>query len=102
MDNKNKLLFKGLAYDALGMVTLGIPVVGPLLDLAWAPFAAKKMGQMYPGKKGRLASILVFIEEVLPFTDIIPSFTLMWLYTYKFSERKASTKEVLQAEVIKG
>lgn len=76
------LLIKGILFDLIGMATMSIPVIGPFLDLAWAPFAAKKMSEMYPGRNGKLASILVFIEEILPFTDIIPSFTLMWVYTY--------------------
>lgn len=79
---KRKNLIKGLKYDAIGMASFGIPVIGPLLDLLWAPYAAKQMRKMYPGKKGKIASILTFIEEILPGTDIIPSFTLMWLYTY--------------------
>lgn len=76
------LLIKGILFDLIGMATMSIPVIGPFLDLAWAPFAAKKMSEMYPGRNGKLAYILVFIEEILPFTDIIPSFTLMWVYTY--------------------
>ncbi len=82
MIDKNRLLIKGLAFDALGMATMAIPVVGPFLDLLWAPYAAKKMQEMYSGKKGKIASILVFLEEILPGTDIIPTFTLMWLYTF--------------------
>lgn len=80
--DKKKLLIKGLVYDAIGMASGAVPLVGGFLDLLWAPYAAKKMSEMYPGKKGKLASILVFIEEILPFSDIIPTFTLMWLYTY--------------------
>lgn len=76
------LLLKGLFFDAVGMLTMAIPVIGPFLDLAWAPVAAKQMTKMYPGRKGKFASILVFVEEILPFTDIIPSFTLMWAYTF--------------------
>jgi len=79
------LLLKGLFFDAVGMLTMAIPVIGPFLDLAWAPVAAKQMTKMYPGKKGKFASILVFVEEILPFTDIIPSFTLMWAYTFLIS-----------------
>lgn len=83
MDNFRKKTFvKSLFYDAIGMVSTSIPLVGPFLDLLWAPYAAKKMAKMYPGSKGKFASALVFIEEVLPFTDIIPTFTLMWLYTF--------------------
>jgi hypothetical protein len=80
--NKKKLLIKGLVYDAIGMASGAVPLVGGFLDLLWAPYAAKKMSAMYLGKKGKLASALVFIEEILPFSDIIPTFTLMWLYTF--------------------
>ncbi len=80
--DKKKLLIKGLVYDAIGMASGAVPLVGGFLDLLWAPYAAKKMSAMYPGKKGKLASAIVFLEEILPFSDIIPTFTLMWLYTY--------------------
>ena len=76
------------------MATVGIPFIGPFLDLLWAPYAAKKMQEMYPGRKGKLASVIVFIEEILPFTDIIPTFTLMYLYTYVWK------KEPMRAQVI--
>ncbi|TDN85861.1 hypothetical protein DET49_11623 [Salegentibacter sp. 24] len=79
---KNKLLIKSLGYDAIGMATIAIPFVGPFLDLLWAPFAARKMSEMYPGKKGKFASVFVFLEEILPGTDLIPTFTLMYLYTF--------------------
>ncbi|MCC4213743.1 hypothetical protein [Leeuwenhoekiella parthenopeia] len=82
------LLIKGVLFDLIGMATMAIPVVGPFLDLAWAPYAAKKMGEMYPGRNGKIASVLVFVEELLPFTDIIPSFTLMWVYTYLIKTEK--------------
>jgi len=95
---KNKLLLKGLLYDGIGMLSSAIPVIGPFLDIAWAPYAAKQMQKMYPGKKGKLASVLVFIEEVLPFTDIVPTFTLMWLY--KFVWKKDTAEDFAYAEVV--
>lgn len=79
---KKNLLIKGLFFDIIGMLTTAIPVIGPFLDLGWAPYAAKKMKQMYPGEKGKIASVIVFLEEILPFTDIIPTFTLMWIYSF--------------------
>lgn len=93
---KNKLLIKGLFYDALGMATMAIPVVGPFLDLAWAPYAAKKIREMYPGKQGKLASVLVFLEEILPGTDIIPTFTLMWLYTFVWKKEDTPTVRTIK------
>lgn len=80
--NKSKLFKLGLLYDVIGMASLLLPVVGPLLDILWAPFAAKKMGEMYSGREGKIASVIVFIEELLPITDFVPTFTLMWLYTF--------------------
>lgn len=95
--HKTKLI-KSIALDAIGMATLAIPVVGPFLDIVWAPYAARKMSKMYPGKKGRLASIIVFLEEILPITDVIPTFTLMWIYTYVWEKRAQG--EIIEAEVL--
>ncbi|HET8885117.1 MAG TPA: hypothetical protein VFM70_02065 [Salinimicrobium sp.] len=93
---KKTNLFKGLLYDFIGMATVAIPFIGPFLDLIWAPIAARKMSKMYPGKKGKIASILLFIEEILPGTDIIPSFTLMWLYTYVWQAKKEESVIVVK------
>ena len=97
---KNKLLVKGLVYDAIGMSTYAIPVVGPFLDILWAPYAAKKMSEMYPGKKGKVASVIVFLEEILPGTDIIPTFTLMWLYTFVWNKETSAQEIIIEAEIV--
>ena len=86
-NEKYKLLRRGIIYDLIGMSTMAIPVVGPFLDLIWAPIAAKKMHGMYKGSEGKIASILVFLEELLPFTDVIPTFTLMWIYTFVWKKQ---------------
>lgn len=95
---KNKLFIKGIIMDGLGMLTMAIPLIGPFLDLLWAPYAAKQMQEMYPGKKGKVASVLVFIEEVLPFTDVIPSFTLMYLYTYVWKKEQEPSPRIIEVE----
>lgn len=81
-DDKYKLLQRGIVYDLVGMISMVIPVIGPFLDLIWAPIAARLMKKMYKGTEGKIAAVVVFLEEILPFTDVIPSFTLMWLYTF--------------------
>ena len=86
-DNKYKLLQQGIIYDLIGMVSMVVPVIGPFLDLIWAPIAARLMHKMYKGTEGKIATVVVFLEEILPFTDIIPSFTLMWLYTYVWKKQ---------------
>lgn len=94
---KYKLLRQGILYDLIGMSTMAIPVVGPFLDMIWAPLAAKQMSKMYKGNEGKLASIVVFLEEILPFTDIVPTFTLMWLYTFVW--KKQPTQQTIEIRV---
>lgn len=86
-NEKYKLLRQGILFDLIGMSTMAIPVIGPFLDLIWAPYAAKKMSDMYKGTEGKIASVVVFLEEILPFTDIVPTFTLMWLYTFVWKKQ---------------
>ncbi|MDQ1165018.1 hypothetical protein EDB96_2391 [Flavobacterium sp. S87F.05.LMB.W.Kidney.N] len=87
-DNRTSKLIIGLILDAIGMVSFSIPLVGEFSDVIWAPIAAFIMTRMYKGRVGRVASILTFVEEIIPFTDVIPSFTLTWIYTYFFQKNK--------------
>lgn len=98
--DKRNLLIKGIFYDAVGMASASVPLVGWMLDLAWAPYAAKKMSKMYPGNRGKIASVLVFLEEILPFTDVVPTFTLMWLYTYVWKKQDATEGQIIEAEIV--
>ena len=98
-NSKYTVLKKGLLYDAVGMVTIFIPIIGPFLDIIWAPYAAKKMSDMYEGEQGRIASIVVFVEEILPITDFIPTFTLMWLYTYVWQGKKDPVPQTIEVKV---
>ncbi|KQO23030.1 hypothetical protein ASF10_08640 [Flavobacterium sp. Leaf82] len=84
-DRMRKLLL-GVLLDAIGMISFTIPLLGEFSDVIWAPIAAFIMTRMYKGRVGKVASILTFVEEALPFTDVIPSFTLTWIYTYYFSK----------------
>lgn len=98
-NSKYTLLKKGLLFDAIGMVTMAIPVIGPFLDIIWAPIAAKKMSDMYKGQTGKIASAIVFVEEILPMSDVIPTFTLMWLYTFVFKGVKKPVPQTIEVEV---
>lgn len=83
-DSKTRHLLLGLLFDALGMVSFTIPYVGEFADVVWAPVSAWLMIKMYKGRSGQVAGAISFIEEIIPGLDFIPSFTLMWLYTYLF------------------
>lgn len=79
---KNKTLLLGLLYDGIGMLSFTIPGIGEFGDVIWAPVAAYLMAKMYKGTAGKVAGVFTFLEEVLPFTDFVPSFTMMWIYTH--------------------
>ena len=89
-NNRNKYtkLLLGLLFDAIGYVSFLIPGIGEFSDVLWAPVSAWLMTRMYKGREGRIAGVVSFIEEILPVLDVIPSFTLMWFYTYVFTGKK--------------
>jgi len=80
--SKSTKFFLGLCFDALGYLSF----VFPLFDVLWAPLSAYLMTQLYVGKKGKIAAVVVFIEEALPILDVIPTFTIMWIYSNYFEK----------------
>lgn len=90
-DKKIKYFFLGLLFDAIGMLSFAIPMIGEFSDVVWAPLAAWLMTRMYRGKVGQAAGVVTFVEELVPGLDVIPTFTIMWLYTYVFNSRKSKT-----------
>jgi len=84
--HKIRNLFLGIFFDLLGNISYIIPGFAEGIDVVWAPLSMYLMNKMYPNRAGKIASIVTFIEEILPGIDIIPSFTLMWFYTYVYKK----------------
>lgn len=80
--NKVRDLFLSLIFDAIGMLSFTIPFVGEFSDVIWAPTAAFLVAKLHKGTLGRVGSFFAFVEEFLPFSDVIPTFTLLWFYKY--------------------
>ena len=89
-NTKIKKLILGILFDAFGYASFLVPAI----DFIWAPLSAYLMTRMYKGKKGRIAAGISFVEEAMPFLDVVPTFTLMWLYTYVFDKKKERVLEV--------
>lgn len=85
--SKYKKLALSVLLDAFGYVS----IVFPPFDFVWAPASGLIMVKLYKGKEGKVAAVVSFIEEALPFLDVIPTFTLMWLYTYVLNPKKEET-----------
>ncbi|GJM63335.1 hypothetical protein [Persicobacter diffluens] len=71
-----KALFLSLLFDAIGMLSYFIPGYGEFIDIIWAPLAGIIHFQMYGN---RAMASLSFLEEILPGTDLLPTFTLTWV-----------------------
>ena len=87
-DKKQKQLMLSLLFDAIGMFSYALPFLGEFADFAWAPISGFILARMYRGTVGTVGGIISFLEELFPFTDILPTFTLTWIYTYYFSKEK--------------
>jgi hypothetical protein len=70
-------LVVSLLIDLIGSSSYLLPVVGEVLDLAWAPTQTILIMAMYDSTSPNLKYVS-FAEEIMPFTDIVPSATIGW------------------------
>ncbi len=77
-------LFFCLIIDILGTSSELLPVIGELTDLAYAPAAALALRSLFQGSNVVFA--LEFLEEILPFTDILPLATICWVVETYFGD----------------
>jgi hypothetical protein len=67
-----KLLWS-LAIDAIGSGSYLVPLAGEAFDVTWAPLQTVL-----------ILKYVSFMEEMLPFTDVIPSATMGWLTEFGY------------------
>ncbi|MAJ31516.1 MAG: hypothetical protein CMC18_02525 [Flavobacteriaceae bacterium] len=80
--NPFSYLILSILFDAIGMLSYLIPFFGEFSDFIWAPVSGWIMSKMYSSKQGKMAAVSQTIEELIPGLDVIPTFTLMWIYTF--------------------
>lgn len=78
--------------DLIGYATYSLPVFGELGDVVWAPVSGLIFYLSFGGWRGAWGGLFNFAEEILPFTDFIPTFTLTWIWQY-FIRRKGSVTQ---------
>ena len=81
---KTQYLLTSITLDVLGMVTYLIPFLGETGDMIFAPLYGLAIFIMYRKSifSATIGGFTGTIEELLPGTDVIPTATIMWIYTY--------------------
>jgi hypothetical protein len=64
--------------DLIGMSSYFFPGLGEFADVVWAPISGYIFFKLFGGRLGLIGGVLDFLEEIIPFTDVIPSFTIAW------------------------
>jgi hypothetical protein len=85
-----------ILMDLVGMATYIFPALGEYADVVWAPISAYIFFKLFGGRMGKIGAVLNFLEEIIPFTDIIPSFTIAW-----FIRSAEIKKQVVEEGVIR-
>jgi hypothetical protein len=67
-----------ILMDLVGMASYVFPMIAEFSDIVWAPISALIFNKLFGGRLGLIGGVLNFLEEIIPFTDIIPSFTIAW------------------------
>lgn len=96
-----------ILMDAIGMATYFFPAIGEMGDLAWAPLSAYIFYQSFGSLGGILGGVFSFFEEIIPYTDIIPTFTIAWYIQNKFknttsdlANNQKNNNDIEDAEII--
>lgn len=93
MNKRQPSLIFCILLDLMGYATYAIPFLGELGDIIWAPISSLIFMVIFGGWKGALGGIGNFIEEILPGTDFIPSFTIMW-FIQNMQKKKNTAKQI--------
>lgn len=73
---KNVKLWHCLLADAVGMLSYLIPALGESIDFVWGPLSGLLFFYWF---RRPLGAFIATAEEMIPFTDIIPTFTIAYL-----------------------
>jgi hypothetical protein len=77
----SKLLLS-LLIDAIGSASYLVPVVGEITDVGWAPVQMILLMALYENDNNNESlewlKYVSFVEEIMPFTDIVPTATIGW------------------------
>lgn len=92
-------LVVSLLVDLVGSSSYLLPGVGEVFDLTWAPCSMVLVGALYDDVMPTLKYVAL-IEELLPFTDFIPSATMGWIKEFGPGFFEEGRNRALDAKVM--
>jgi hypothetical protein len=87
--HKKRLLYLCLLIDTMGMLSYFIPGIGEWTDILMSVLTAFAIFRSF-GSYGWAA--FGFLEEILPFTDVIPSATIVWVYSFLINGKETRAR----------
>lgn len=85
-----------IVIDVIGTSSELVPVLGEVTDVVWAPIAAVVLRQLFDNSN--VVFLLEFVEEILPFTDVLPLATICWcIETYLYDSDLATILQIGQS-----
>ncbi len=86
-----------LLFDFIGYASYAVPFLGEFLDIVWAPVSAVIFLNMFGFRKGFFGGVFIFVEELMPGLDFIPTFTINWFLLYfKRNKEVMSARPVIR------
>lgn len=83
-----------LLFDFIGYASFSLPLLGEFSDILWAPISGMLFYKLFGGRMGIFGGGISFLEELLPFTDFIPTFTIAWAIRYFAKNKTAKSSEI--------
>lgn len=82
-----------ILLDIIGYASFSVPFLGEFADIVWAPISGFVFYKLFGGKMGLFGGGFAFLEELLPFTDFIPTFSIAWAMRY-FTKEKTNNQVI--------
>lgn len=83
---KNLKLVAAVIIDVVGLTTYVVPGAAEGGDMVWGPISGFLIYMLFPNRK-RMA-LMGAVEEMLPFTDFVPTAYLAWRLDYVKDKNK--------------
>ncbi len=83
---KNLKLVAAVVIDLVGLTTYVVPGAAEGGDMVWGPISGFLIYMLFPNRK-RMA-LMGAVEEMLPFTDFVPTAYLAWRLDYVKDKNK--------------